>query len=120
MFGGVPPNPVLKIDSWLETDDLTIDMVDAIERLRPFGQGNATPVWACRDVVVEDTREVGDGHLKLNLLSGERAFKAIGFNMFEREVPDRIDIAFELKRNVYRGTTSLELVLQDFRSSEAV
>lgn len=120
MFGGVPPNPELKIDSWLEPDDLTMDTMDAIERLRPFGQGNATPVWACRDVVVEDTREVGDGHLKLSLFSGERAFKAIGFNMFEREVPDRIDIAFELKRNVYRGTTNLELVLQDFRSSEAV
>jgi single-stranded-DNA-specific exonuclease len=120
MFGGVSPTPELKIDSWLEPDELTMDTMDAIERLRPFGQGNATPVWACRNVVVEDTREVGDGHLKLSLFSGERAFKAIGFNMFEREVPDRIDIAFELKRNVYRGTTSLELVLQDFRSSEAV
>ncbi|MFT7512812.1 MAG: single-stranded-DNA-specific exonuclease [Candidatus Omnitrophota bacterium] len=114
-FAGVPPNPVLKIDSWLDTGDMTFQMVDAIERLMPFGLGNATPVWACQDVVVERKREVGKGHLKLALFKDGQMFEAIGFNMFDREIPDRIDIVFQLKRNVYKGLQNLELVLQDLR-----
>lgn len=32
--------PTLQIDAWLELDDLTLDLAEALEMLAPFGAGN--------------------------------------------------------------------------------
>ena len=60
--------PRLDIDLEASTDELTIEMMQQLDRLRPFGQGNHHPVIAlknCRLVAAPMT--VGGKHLKLRV-----------------------------------------------------
>jgi single-stranded-DNA-specific exonuclease len=47
--------------------DLGFDVLDALENLAPFGQGNPEPLLACYGVRVDKVGVVGEKHLKLGL-----------------------------------------------------
>jgi len=59
--------PKQKIDAYTSLENISIETIQEIEQLRPFGTMNEKPVIACKDVSVEQKRRVGvDGnHLKL-------------------------------------------------------
>ena len=88
-----------------------------LDEMKPFGFGNSTPVWAASRVrVLGEPRVLKGKHLKMTVSSGNRQFDVIGFGLGEREVPSgELDLAFQVRRNDYRGRTSLQLYLQDFR-----
>lgn len=112
--------PVQRIDAWLALDEVDDAMLAGLDRMRPFGVGNATPVWAARGVrLAEPPRAVGKGHLKMLLASGSRQYDAIAWGMADRELPDGpLDIAFQPKRERFRGQNRISLHIQDFRASE--
>ncbi|NNG17186.1 MAG: hypothetical protein HKM89_11965 [Gemmatimonadales bacterium] len=98
--------------------DLVIDLADAtdaLERLcrhlEPCGMGNPGPVFGVRDVRVEGTRVVGNGHVKTVLRAAGGRLEAIGFRWADR-LPEMgshaVDVAFKLDRNEYRGRSSLQ------------
>ena len=50
------------------------------------------------------------------LAEGGRQFAAVAFGLADREIPDGpMDVAFQLRKNVFDGVTSLQLNVQDFR-----
>ena len=109
--------------------DLVIDLADAtdaLERLcrhlEPCGMGNPTPVFGVRDVRVEGTRVVGNGHVKTVLRSSGGRLEAIGFRWADR-LPEMgsqaVDVAFKLDRNEYRGQSSLQARLVAMAHSKA-
>lgn len=120
LLAGRDLRPIQRIDAWLALDEVDDALADAMDRLRPFGVGNTTPVWAARAVrVVGPPRVVGQGHLKLLLAAGGRQIEAMGWGMAERPLPEGpLDVAFQLKRDRFRGQERLVLHLQDFRSAE--
>ena len=109
--------PTQHVDGWIELDDLTDEFMHAQNRLMPFGHSNAPPVWGVRNAKVLDARIVGKRHLKLLIDTPNGAVDAIGFGMADREPPaGLVDLAFQLRNNVFRGEERLQLMLQDFRS----
>ncbi|HMP74686.1 MAG TPA: single-stranded-DNA-specific exonuclease RecJ [Kiritimatiellia bacterium] len=120
LLAGRDLRPVQRIDAWLGLDEVDDALADSLDRMRPFGVGNATPVWGARGVrIVGAPRVVGKGHLKLVLANGARQIEAMGWGMGERGVPDGpIDVAFQIKRDRFRGQERLVLHLQDFRPAE--
>jgi single-stranded-DNA-specific exonuclease len=120
LLAGRDLRPTQRIDAWLALDEVDDALADAMDRLRPFGVGNTTPVWAARAVrVVGPPRVVGQGHLKLLLAGGGRQVEAMGWGMAERPLPEGpLDVAFQLKRDRFRGQERLVLHLQDFRAAE--
>lgn len=112
--------PSQHIDAWIELSDLCEDFMVAQDRLMPFGHQNTPPVWALKNVRLVDHRIVGKRHLKILFQTPYGMQDAIGFGMGDRELPNGpIDLAFQLRRNVFRGEERLQLMLQDFRPSEA-
>lgn len=109
--------PRQHIDGWISPSDLNEHFMAAQDRLMPFGHENTTPVWGMRNVVPRHWQVVGGGkHVRLVLDSPYGPRDAIGFGMGERERPaGPIDLAFQLRRNVFRGEEKLQLMLQDFR-----
>lgn len=112
--------PRLRID--LETDpgSLTLEFAERLRHMGPHGIGNPRPVFVTRGLEVDGAREVGRGHLKLSLRAPERTLEAIGFNLLDRFPPDRwlgtrIDAAFQLTVNEYRGRRTPQLRLLDLR-----
>lgn len=118
-LAGADLRPVQPVDAWLGLDDVDKRFLEDLGRLRPFGLGNPTPVWAVRGVrVVGEPRIVGNGHLKMNVAAGADQREAIGFGLGEREIPEgELDLAFHLQMNRYMGRETLQLSIQDFRPS---
>ncbi len=109
--------PRQHIDGWIEPSDLNESFMAAQDRLMPFGHENTTPVWGLRQVTARSWQVVGDGkHVRLTIDTPHGNRDAIGFGMGERERPiGPVDLAFQLRRNVFRGEEKLQLMLQDFR-----
>ena len=62
---------------WIEPEDATIELAEAIEKLEPFGEGNREPVLGFRDVMLSDVRPLGSEgqHLSVSIAgdaAGER------------------------------------------------
>lgn len=114
------PVPIQPIDGWVDLGDIDLEFLRALDRLRPFGLGNPTPVWAARGVrITQPPRIVGNGHLKLMIASGGRYFDAIGWRMGGREIPEGpIDIAFQPRLEIFNGVERISLHLQDFRPTD--
>lgn len=111
--------PELKLDAWLDTRDINDRLVDLLEKLRPFGIGHPEPLWGGRGLAISGTpREVGKGHLKVNLVCQGREWEAIGFGLYGRPLPEGpIDAAFHLRKDEYLGKTKLVLHLKDLQAS---
>lgn len=114
--------PRLHIDGWITLEDLNDTFLDTQNRLMPFGHDNPVPVWGIRGVDVDKVQKVGREKQHLRLLfttpSGSKQ-DAIGFGLGDRVLPNGpVDIAFQLRRNVFRGEARLQLMLQDIRPAE--
>lgn len=101
---------------------LTLSEAEELERLEPYGAGNSRPVFALLGAMVDSVQPVGQGrHLKLHLSKGPCRFDAIFFSVTEAEcgisAGSRVDVAFHLQANTFRGNTTLQLQLIDIRPS---
>ena len=69
------------LDAWAGLDDLTLEAVESINAMAPFGSGNPRPLIGLRDLSVQACGTVGaDGkHLRLTLRGGRSSVGAIWF-----------------------------------------
>ena len=120
---GVLPVSSLDIDAAITSPgEVTLDQVESLSHLEPYGAGNPRPVFALLGATVDSIQSVGQGrHLKLRLSKGTSRFDAIFFSVTEAEcgitAGSRVDAAFYLQANNFRGTTTLQLQLIDIRPS---
>jgi single-stranded DNA-specific DHH superfamily exonuclease len=112
----------LKIDSSLDLEECSMDLLAFIRRCEPFGYGNKTPVWKISDVQVSrDTCIVG---MKIYFQDTRgNPGEAIKFGWDRPETPDDlhgrvVDLAVTLKRGEYNGRVYPELRLVDIRHRE--
>ncbi len=122
MMEGRDLRPVITIDEWLMPSEINAELIAALDRLGPFGEGNPQPVLALRNIRLRGRpRLIGNGdHLKMTLECGATPLDAVGFNLGRRDVPvTALDVAFRPVLNEFRGITSLQLQLQDFRATTA-
>ena len=114
--------PPLTLDIDLPLAGLNEGIMHQIDRLEPFGQGNAEPIFLARNARLDGPpRRVGvDGaHLSLTLRDGARSFKGIAFRLGPRAdelLPGTpIHVAYRPTWNTFRGRTNLELQVLDFQ-----
>jgi single-stranded-DNA-specific exonuclease len=114
--------PTISIDAELPAEQITFDTIDLLDWLAPFGTDNERPVFVTRGLRVRGCRIVGSGHLKLLLSDGVVVLDGIAFRQGGRyagEFPDCVDVVYTLNRHEWNGQTSLQLVIKDFRPSQA-
>jgi single-stranded-DNA-specific exonuclease len=106
-----------EVDAEVRLAEVDERLAEELAGLGPFGQDNASPVLAARNVRVTAVRRVGDGsHLKLTLEDDRATTRtAIGFNLGDREVDvgARVDLAFLPTVSTWQGRRSAELELSD-------
>ncbi len=113
--------PSVNMDCQVDIEDIEPEFVECLWRMKPFGQGNPTPVLMTRNVEVVDVRCVGaeDAHLKLLAGEGHRVFDCIGFGMGQEaswiERGCRVDLAYTPEFNEFNGRMSLQLRLAAIR-----
>ena len=111
-------------DCEVTTTDLTMEQARELERLEPFGVGNATPVFLLRDATVQRIIPLGAGkHTKLLLMADGMPLQAVWFGTSPARLPvvagDRVDLLFQLSINDYQGVQSIQLLVQDLRVAES-
>ena len=120
---GEPPVSCLTIDVVVRRpEEITLAEMEQLSRLEPYGAGNDRPVFALMGAKVESLQNVGQNrHLKLRLSKGGCHFDAIFFSATAGEcgvAPGmRVDAAFHLQINEFRGVSSVQLQLVDLRPS---
>ena len=101
---------------------MTLSEVEQLDQMEPYGAGNPRPVFALLGATVDSVQPVGQGkHLKLRLSKGTCRFDAIFFSATAEECGvapgTRVDAAFYLQANTFRGSTTLQLQMVDIRPS---
>lgn len=101
---------------------VTLEEVEELSRLEPYGAGNNRPVFCLRGATLESVQSVGQNrHLKVRLQKSRVSFDAIFFSMTEDALGlhagMRVDAAFYLQINEFRGTRTVQLQLIDLRAS---
>ncbi|MCF2664997.1 single-stranded-DNA-specific exonuclease RecJ [Oscillibacter valericigenes] len=120
---GVLPVSSLELDAAIACPgEVTLDQVEQLSLLEPYGAGNPRPAFALLGATVDAIQSVGQGrHLKFRLSKGTCRFDAIFFSVTEQEcgvtAGSRVDAAFYLQANTFRGNTTLQLQLIDIRPS---
>jgi len=109
--------PVTLVDCELRFDDIDDALLADLDRLEPHGAGNPQPTFLATDVTVLSKRIVGENHLKLFLRQGNRALSAIAFGRADATVESgsRLDVLFLPQRNEWNGSSSIQLLIADFR-----
>ncbi len=112
--------PKLHIDTTLTLRELSLDLLDSYELLRPFGQGNPQPLFMARAVrPTAEPRVIKERHLKFRFEQDGVEQEGIYFNAIDIELPrPPWDIAFTIDKNEFRGRASVNLVLQAIRKAE--
>jgi len=117
-FGGEELPSVLAADAVVTPECLTVEAVEALDRLEPCGTGNPRPVLILKGAQVHSLSQVGRGrHLKLRLESRGAVLDAIWFSADGGELglsPGcRTDVAFYPQVNEFRGLRSVQLQIID-------
>jgi single-stranded-DNA-specific exonuclease len=114
----------VEIAAVLPLSRVTESFFSELRRLEPFGPGNPNPVFASRRVlaVPGSARIVGQGHLKLRLMSADEAgpaVDAIGFGLAEYlptiSEAKPFSACYTIELNEYRGQRNVQLRLLDVR-----
>lgn len=111
----------LSIDAAGAISALNLDLVEALERIGPYGQGHPEPVFALPDVQVSFAKLVKDEHVRFTLEDargarvGGIAFRAmkspLGEALLKRQ--GAFHAAVRVKRNDFNGTVRTEVEIVD-------
>ncbi len=115
-----PPEPEpLQIDGYLPLADLTLDLVEDLEQLAPFGPGNPPPTLASRNLALKSSTELGRTGEHLRLLVEDEAGvsqRVIWWRGAGSPLPQGpFDLAYTVRASDYRGRRQVQVEWIDAR-----
>jgi len=113
----------VNIDDEIELSDVTLELIEWLEKLEPYGFGNPTPVFQINNLKILGKQSLGQSrqHMKLNLTDEKlRHLEVVGFNMDqdlqkELSIGDYTDVVGNLASNKWNGNISIQMKLKDVR-----
>jgi single-stranded-DNA-specific exonuclease len=121
--------PVIEVDDELLLDQINYKFYNILKQMAPFGPGNTEPVFRISNVYAEDVAVLKDKHLRFKIVQDGQVTTPVclGFGMADRaKDPDlttvnmlrgkmRFDIVAEMRENVFRDRSSLQLYVKDIK-----
>ena len=119
-----PVMPVMELRSAgvLRRDMLTSEVIRSLSQLEPFGTDNPEPVFVAENVRIRDVRPVGDGtHTRLSVVADGVPCDAMVFRTSPESTGlkpgDVVHMMVRPSVNVWNGTESISLIVEDHRTS---
>ena len=112
----------LKLDGVLSLSAVNPELVQLLDQIGPYGQGNAGPRFAFSDAVISYVDVVGKDHVKCTFKGGDGStVKAMAFRSADKPLGqllldsrgESIKIAGTIRNNTWNGRTSAEIFIHD-------
>jgi single-stranded-DNA-specific exonuclease len=111
----------LEISAWLNPEQVNEGLMDELDALYPYGQGNPEPVFGLRGVALRRRPEIFKArHFRFWLEDSRgRGLNGVAWKMADRMPPlgVPVDLAVELNWNFFNDRKLLQLELVDWRES---
>ncbi|MBW2593693.1 MAG: hypothetical protein JRE58_11985, partial [Deltaproteobacteria bacterium] len=113
--------PRIAADARINFNSVTEALVDELESLMPFGEGNREPLFIAGDIKILSSSTVGRHHCRMRLIQTSakpgRPLSAIVFNMDADQVNASgfDEIMFRLRWNRWKKNRSIQLVIEEMR-----
>lgn len=120
---GVMPCLSLNIDCKLNSEALSLDLIEQLDPLEPFGKDNPEFTFGLYNMKICDMTFVGaeKNHLRLTLSRNSHKITAMKFfttaQYFSYEFNDEVDLAVKLSKSEFRGQESLTLIIDGIKFS---
>jgi single-stranded-DNA-specific exonuclease len=112
--------PFVKVDLELKPEDISVDLVDEIAQLEPFGASNPKPIFCVKDLKIINKRLMGNdnSHLRLTVSSNANEYTAIWWKKGDVGLSngDSVDIAFCPQINEFNNERNIQLIIEDLHS----
>lgn len=117
-----PLRPVLELDGALDAGGATLDLVETLRRIGPFGAGNAEPRFVLTAARVVAPRVVGTGHVACQISGrGGGRLKAIAFRALDTDLGHALlandgtplHLAGTLRIDNWQGNTNVQMFIDD-------
>ncbi len=117
--------PKLKIDLDINSNDLSIDLIEELDKLAPFGECNPFPVFSISNLTLKQFKTMGsaNNHLKIFLADdNDNMFEAVWWqnNNLDIAVLDKVNVAFAPDINTFGGKTKVQLIIKDIQKTDSV
>jgi single-stranded-DNA-specific exonuclease len=122
-FNGLPPRAVLDLDGALQPRGASPDFAAMLEKLAPFGAGNAEPRFAFSNVRIAFADLVGEKHVRVQIQGSDGTrLKAIAFRSAENELgrvlmggrnAPPLHIAGHLRLDSWQGEERVQMTIED-------
>ena len=111
---------VLSLDAEVSAGEMTLAQAKELYYLEPYGVSNPVPLFCLRDAVITELVPIGGGrHSRVTLRKDGQFLSAVWFgasaNRVDYCIGDKVDAAFELGVNEFRGEQSAQLIIRDIR-----
>ncbi|MEQ8186662.1 MAG: single-stranded-DNA-specific exonuclease RecJ [Candidatus Eremiobacterota bacterium] len=114
----------LQVSSYLPLCELSMGLVEQLQRLSPFGQGNELPVFVARDVFIKGWSRMGkkNEHRVLMLDDGTgQDYRVTWWQGASYPLPEgHFDLAYTVRSVNYQGVKELQIEWIDARIIEQV
>jgi single-stranded-DNA-specific exonuclease len=119
---GVAPVPSMRLDAEVPLSALTIRAVEELDWLEPYGAENPRPRFLAGGLTISDVRRMGqdESHLSFRVAQGGSSLRAVAWRMGDRfdellSGNKQACIAYHPIINEFRGSRTVELVVDDFQ-----
>jgi single-stranded-DNA-specific exonuclease len=116
--------PVLQVDAALSLSEITLDLVEDVSRLAPFGAGNPSLVFAIPSLTLKSHSSIGRGGEHRQMIVTDAAGstrKVLWWQGAGWPLPQgRFDLACTIRASDYRGQRDVQVEWVDFRPLEAI
>jgi len=118
--------PKINIDAELKLSQVSLNLINGINKLPPFGIGNPKPTFCSVNLSLEDhPRILKEKHIKMKLSDHITTMEAIGFSMayfYDKIVENtgQIHVAYFPELNEWMDNKTLTLNLKDMKFGDDV
>lgn len=118
------PQYTYVIDRTLTAEEMTVENIEQLELLQPFGAENQAPVFLVKQVKVSAVTPLSDNkHIKITFeTENKKSFQGLYFGMstdrFCYEVGNIVDLVASVGINEYNGRKNVSIKIKDIRPAD--
>lgn len=116
--------PIVQIDGEASVNDISVQSIEALQKLAPFGMNNPKPLFVIRDAQIASMKKIGANqtHLKAAFEQDGKTIDSVGFGMgdYADQIAKtaHVSVVGELSINEWNNMRRPQMMLRDMKVDE--